>query len=99
MGENMSGENPTEEAVPPTQHCLVCGKDILPIGKHWSAEDCANPSRLMWHAGAVLHDHPNYGSGFDGELLTIALCDDCIKQGLASERIISMGSVFDGGGA
>lgn len=66
--------------------CICCGTDIhlLDNADHPGAE----PNSLMWDGGVLEKVTAGYGSGHDGDVFYIAICDKCISQKISNGSVI-----------
>ena len=58
-------------------NCIICDKEIKSLDKPFKGQD---DSTGMWDDGVVDKISAGYGSGFDGAIFMIAICDECIKK-------------------
>ena len=58
-------------------NCIVCDKEIKSLDKPFEGSD---DDVGMWNDGIVAKISAGYGSGFDGGIFMIAICDECIKK-------------------
>lgn len=69
--------------------CICCGDEIALL--HPDFEDNSEPrepSSYMWNGGVVEQIKAGYGSGHDGDVFYIAVCDKCISQKIANGSAI-----------
>jgi hypothetical protein len=71
------------ELQPKSYKCLLCGKEIKRI------DNCN-----MFGGGIVDNIEAGYGSVLDGNIYTIAICDDCVQNN--KDRIIFKKNYIDG---
>ena len=67
--------------------CLHCGCQIKEIYN----DEMSNEEQGMYQNGCVDTICVNYASDYDGSVLLIGLCDDCIKQKLEENKIKEKG--------
>ena len=57
-------------------NCICCNKEIECYDDVSDTYDW----NMMWIDGSVDQMSINYGSKFDGEILSFGICDDCIEE-------------------
>lgn len=67
--------------------CLKCSKEISLLRPDNEKEVDFKPETDMWNDGGVHEFIPGYGSRFDSERFIIAICDNCIHEGLVNNLI------------
>jgi 2C-methyl-D-erythritol 2,4-cyclodiphosphate synthase len=63
--------------------CIRCNYEIKLLHEEEKThEECVfeNPDKRMWLNGVVGTISAGYGSNCDGDIFTIAICDDCIRN-------------------
>jgi len=69
--------------------CLICGKPVkLLYDEDVDQNKKSTPPSSMWDDGVVDDISVGYGSKYDGDILLIAICDDCIDKKLKDNSII-----------
>ena len=75
--------------------CVCCGFEINPI--EFGSTETVNidyqdyiPEEGMWDGGGVQKIIMPYGSRLDSNVYYIAICDDCIEDGLRLDTIIQV---------
>jgi len=63
-------------------NCIVCDFkiEILDMSLGRMGKDNYIPSREMWNGGMIEEISAGYGSGHDGDIYYIGICDGCITK-------------------
>ena len=71
----------------PPVNCIKCGKELLPL------EPDRDVSEAYWmiHSGVVGQLCAPYGSGEDGAIFQVGVCDLCIKELLKEGKLKRVG--------
>ena len=77
-----------------SRRCICCGFEIKPI--HGGGGD--KPWQGMWLDGTVDKIAANYGSGLDGDMYVVALCDGCVRAKLKDGTIEYVGNYMEPSG-
>lgn len=80
-------------------NCICCGRKIELIGlnqystkeeyftDHTKANIKYDPTSQMWNGGVVERLVSGYGSGHDGSIFYIGMCDICINANIINARL------------
>lgn len=80
-------EHPYTVADVSPMKCICCSK---PIYKLMEDEDLSksSPESSMWNDCVVEKIHAGYGSGYDGSVFLIGICDECIEKKIKDQSIV-----------
>lgn len=59
-------------------NCVGCGKELKPL--EFEGKLDMPIEHKMIHGGFVDKIHASFGSGFDGDVYCIGICDDCVEN-------------------
>jgi hypothetical protein len=75
------------------QYCVVCGAFIQKCELDSTVKNIP-PESDMWHGGVVDTVEAGYGSCHDGDVLLIAICDNCMSCLRKSGRATFVSNIF-----